>query len=65
MATRSRKKILMRVGLVALALFVLVLVLVPLLVPAERWKQIAFDRLRAETGPALRECTGVTLERVN
>lgn len=50
MATRSRKKILMRVGLVALALFVLVLVLVPLLVPAERWKQIAFDRLRAETG---------------
>lgn len=50
MAQTSRKKILLRIVLGFVALFVLALVLVPVLVPAEKWKQIAFDRLEAQTG---------------
>ncbi|RKZ13286.1 hypothetical protein DRQ32_01880 [bacterium] len=61
-ATRSRRKIVLRVVLALAALFVLALVLIPVLVPAERWQQIAFDRLEAETGlVATAESVGVSV----
>jgi hypothetical protein len=58
----SKRKVFFRVGLAITAVFVLALVLIPILVPAERWQQIAFDRLEAETGlVASAESAGVSL----
>lgn len=50
MGTGSRKKLVLRIGLSVIGLLVLAVILVPLLVPSEKWTQLAFDRLETETG---------------
>jgi hypothetical protein len=46
----SKKKLFLRIGLGLAGLIVVAAIAVPLVVPIEKWQQIAFDRLREETG---------------
>lgn len=50
MSALSKKKVVLRVGLGLIALLLIAIVVVPLVVPSEKWTQIAFDRLQSETG---------------